>query len=186
VPRGGPRPGSGRKKGSPNRRTREISAAQAEVATVIATEKITPLQHMMNVLNDPNAPPARKDAMAACAAPFLHPKLATTTPHALKGGDAGRGGVLQLTIVSIPRGGQFNRDTGMITYGDDLEAPPPPFRPYEPTPALPTMFDALPPPAADTDPSSLPEPLPEPEDPKITPLAAWRRRSEGEDPTGAA
>mgnify|MGYP001607522094 CR=1 FL=1 len=58
----------GRQKGTPNKTTAE---QQAE----IAASGLTPLEHMMNVLRDPNTPPARRDDMAKAAAPYVHPRL---------------------------------------------------------------------------------------------------------------
>ena len=36
----------------------------------------TPLQHMLSVINDPEAPAARRDKMAIAAAPYCHPRVA--------------------------------------------------------------------------------------------------------------
>jgi hypothetical protein len=35
----------------------------------------TPLQYMLSVMRDPEASPARRDAMAIAAAPYVHSKL---------------------------------------------------------------------------------------------------------------
>jgi hypothetical protein len=59
----------GRTKGVPNKTTR----ARAEAAALAG---ITPLEHMLSVLRDPNAQPARKDEMARAAAPYVHPRIA--------------------------------------------------------------------------------------------------------------
>src|SRR5215469_15897281 len=66
-PKGHPKTG-GRQKGVTNRATRE---RQAEVA---ASGK-TPLGHMLEVLNDPSEPAARRDWAAVQAAPYIHPRL---------------------------------------------------------------------------------------------------------------
>jgi hypothetical protein len=71
MARGGRRLGAGRKIGSLTKRTREI----AERA---AAEGVTPLEHMLAVMRDTNARPERRDDMAKAAAPYVHPKLATT------------------------------------------------------------------------------------------------------------
>ena len=68
MARGGKRKGAGRPQGSLTTRTRHI----AEEA---AAEGLTPLEHMMSVLRDPNAPQARRDDMAKAAAPYVHPRL---------------------------------------------------------------------------------------------------------------
>lgn len=92
--RGGKRSGAGRKKGSANKRTREI-------ADKAAAEGITPLEYMLNVMRSPMPPELQKavddgslneDVVTALmnwhrmryeaakdAAPYLHPRLTATT-----------------------------------------------------------------------------------------------------------
>lgn len=76
--RGGARPGSGRKKGSANKRTREIADRAAE-------EGITPLEYMLELMRapsdheDPKIQAVRETMRfeaAKAAAPYIHPKLA--------------------------------------------------------------------------------------------------------------
>lgn len=69
---GGARQGSGRKKGSANAKTREI-------ADKAAREGLTPLEYMLRVLRDEQQPAERRDWAAEKAAPYIHPKLQTTT-----------------------------------------------------------------------------------------------------------
>ena len=59
----------GRTAGTLNKRT------EAMLEEITATGE-TPLQHMLRVMRDPDAPPARRDAMAVAAAPYIHCKLA--------------------------------------------------------------------------------------------------------------
>lgn len=68
--RGGPRPGSGRKKGKHNIAT-EKARAEAEASGE------TPLAYMLRVMRDPKAKQDRRDGMARAAAPYLHAKLAS-------------------------------------------------------------------------------------------------------------
>jgi hypothetical protein len=68
MTRGGNRPGSGRKKGVPNRRTREMF----EIAS--ATGEL-PLEYMLRVIRNGRASPKRRDDMARAAAPFCHARL---------------------------------------------------------------------------------------------------------------
>jgi hypothetical protein len=42
----------------------------------IASTGETPLEYMLRVMRDPEAPEARRDAMAIAAAPYIHSKLA--------------------------------------------------------------------------------------------------------------
>jgi|WetSurMetagenome_2_1015567.scaffolds.fasta_scaffold641865_1 hypothetical protein len=79
MARGGARPGAGRKKGKPNRKN-ILSNETAIIAKnclppELPENHILPLDHMLRVLNDPNAPPDRKDRMAALAAPFCHARM---------------------------------------------------------------------------------------------------------------
>ena len=83
--KGGKRANAGRKPGQPNKKTQELIQAVRE-------EGIMPLEHMLNVVRAPmptqmkdESPEAfiarckyhiqRQDAMAASAAPYLHPRL---------------------------------------------------------------------------------------------------------------
>lgn len=77
--KGGKRPGAGRKKGVPNKRTAEVQAAVEESG-------ITPLDFMLNIMR--TEPPETEDARvrldyqamrfeaAKAAAPYVHAKLA--------------------------------------------------------------------------------------------------------------
>jgi len=77
-PKGQPKTG-GRKKGTANTKTREI-------ADKAAASGITPLEYMLAVMRDEQADPERRGEMARAAAPYMHPRLQTTT---VKGGDEG-------------------------------------------------------------------------------------------------
>lgn len=67
--KGGARPGAGRKKGEPNKRTAALQAA-------VEASGITPLEYLLQVMrNDLNELPIRLDA-AKSAAPYVHAKLA--------------------------------------------------------------------------------------------------------------
>ena len=58
----------GRQKGTPNKTT-------AELKRDVAKSGLTPLAHMLKVMRDPKAEPARRDEMAKAAAPYCHSKL---------------------------------------------------------------------------------------------------------------
>jgi hypothetical protein len=75
-------PGSGRKPGVRNKRTRELVEACAK-------EGITALEYLLAVMRDTKADPDRRDRAAVAAAPFLHPKLSATTLKA----DQNSGGI---------------------------------------------------------------------------------------------
>lgn len=69
----------GRQRGTPNR------ATAAKVAEVAASG-LTPLDYMLNVMRNENAPNDRRDDMAKAAAPYVHPKLATVEHSGKDGG----------------------------------------------------------------------------------------------------
>lgn len=75
-PAGLPKSG-GRRKGSPNRTTKAKAAK-------IAESGLTPLEYMLNVLRNNDAPPDDRMEAAKSAAPYVHPKLAAMT-HAHSG-----------------------------------------------------------------------------------------------------
>ena len=74
--RGGKRPGAGRPKGS-----KQLIAKQSftRKAMIAAEDGETPLEYMLRVMRDPTADERRRDAMAAAAATYLHPKLSSVT-----------------------------------------------------------------------------------------------------------
>jgi hypothetical protein len=168
MPRGGRRPGAGRPPGAVTQKTRET-------ANAIAASGATPLNYMLAVIADPSAAQRRKDEMAKSAAPFVHPRL-----NALATLDASAPvGRLEVNIVSVPSGCQFNAKTGLIEYPDGTVAEPPAFQPFTPTPDLP----ALPAPAAVDE--RLPVIEPEGEEP-IVRLDCWRDRNRDDDETPGA
>lgn len=65
--RGGKRPGSGRKKGEPNKRT-------AEAVEVAAAKGIMPLEYLLDVMRSSSDDKMRMSA-AIAAAPYVHAKL---------------------------------------------------------------------------------------------------------------
>ena len=70
MPHGGPRPNSGRKKGSANRFNTE-SREKARASGLL------PLDYMLGVMRDERLPKPRRDEMAKAAAPYLHARLAS-------------------------------------------------------------------------------------------------------------
>lgn len=87
--RGGARPGSGRKKGSATKRTREIADRAAE-------EGITPLEYMLQVMRqEPSEELEAREMLQAitlrfeaakAAAPYIHPRLAAVEVTGENGG----------------------------------------------------------------------------------------------------
>ncbi len=72
MPRGGKRPGAGRRHGSRNKATLIAEAREREI--VISGKD--PLDYMLEVMRNPDASWRRRDEMAKAAAPYLHPRLA--------------------------------------------------------------------------------------------------------------
>ena len=69
MPRGGPRPGAGRPKGSKNKKK-----AKRKTRPSKRVKKKLPLEYMLRVMNDDSADEDRRDKMAYWAAPYCHPK----------------------------------------------------------------------------------------------------------------
>lgn len=67
MPRGGPRPGAGRKKGGHNKLTEEAVAK--------ANDGLSPLDYLLDVMRDTEADEARRIDAAKAAAPYCHAKL---------------------------------------------------------------------------------------------------------------
>jgi hypothetical protein len=67
-PKGTPKTG-GRVKGTPNKRTRQLQEA-------IEASGVTPLQYMLRIMRDENAPTAERMHAATAAAPYVHARLA--------------------------------------------------------------------------------------------------------------
>jgi hypothetical protein len=72
MPRGGKRLGAGRPVGTINR----VSLAAKEAANATG---VSPLEYMLSIMRDENAPVERRDDMAKAAASFVHPRLAAST-----------------------------------------------------------------------------------------------------------
>ena len=115
MPRGGPRPGSGRPKGSGKKANTVLIApkpsddAVATVAALIGNGQMTPLEYMLGVINDPAADPARRDRLAMAAAPFCHERMADRV--------IGKKEVAQAKAASAGANSEW---------GDDLMPMPPP------------------------------------------------------------
>ncbi len=73
--KGGARPGAGRKKGSPNKRTAEITKAVEESG-------ITPLEYMLSVMRDEANDQRERLSAAEKAAPYVHAKLSSVELNA--------------------------------------------------------------------------------------------------------
>ena len=67
---GGARPGAGRKKNSPNKKTAAIQKAVEESG-------LTPLDYMLEVMRDVAAEPRDRLSAANMAAPYVHAKLSS-------------------------------------------------------------------------------------------------------------
>ena len=76
--KGGKRPGAGRKKGEPNKRTAEAQKKAEETG-------VTPLEYMLNVMRTSGDPRVALSA-AVAAAPYVHAKLASVEVKGPNGG----------------------------------------------------------------------------------------------------
>jgi hypothetical protein len=48
--------------------------------TALASGRLSPLDYMLAVMNDPDVDPARRDRMAIAAAPYVHVRVADAKP----------------------------------------------------------------------------------------------------------
>ena len=80
MARGGKRPGAGRPKGTGNKVTEAAKRKALE-------DGISPLDYMLSVLRDEGQTDDRRMDAAKAAAPYIHPRLATTEVTG-KDGDA--------------------------------------------------------------------------------------------------
>jgi hypothetical protein len=133
-------------------------------------DTVTPLAHMLSILNNPDAPEGRKDQMAISAAPYMHPKLNLSATSELNGGG---NCVTNIHFLVVPRGCFLSKEqvanpSCLIEYGEPFEPGMPP------TPALTDQSEPAEPEVIEP----LPVIEPEPDDRKVTPLSAWRRRDE--------
>jgi hypothetical protein len=73
VARGGFRQGAGR----PKKPIIPVTTTAAAVRVAARKAGMTPLDYMLDVMNDTAADSARRDRMAIAAAPFVHPRADT-------------------------------------------------------------------------------------------------------------
>jgi hypothetical protein len=82
-----------RPKGAKDKAPRITAAAKQ--ARAASSEGLTPLEYMLTVMRDSEAEPERRDRMASSAAPYIHPRLASTELTG-KGG-----GPVQVNIIKF-------------------------------------------------------------------------------------
>jgi hypothetical protein len=91
MPSGGWRPGAGRPKGATSKNKKAVApkvakttraakkvteaALPPEVKVEAEKNHLTPLEYMLEVINDQFADPKRRDQMASVAAPYVHERL---------------------------------------------------------------------------------------------------------------
>lgn len=115
MARGGARPGAGRKKGivsfKDSLATRIQTEAKAEAIREVVREVRkkgdTPLEYMLSVMRDDTVDNKRRDAMAAAAAPYLHPRLSNATLSVKN-----TGSLREMTTDELIAALQSKRDSG--------------------------------------------------------------------------
>ena len=85
---------AGRKKGTPNKKTVDKRNAEAELLHEVANE--SPRDYMLRIMRSRDADPARRDAMARAAAPYVHAQLQAIAHQVLD--DKGRPIVPQINV----------------------------------------------------------------------------------------
>lgn len=91
--KGGARPGAGRKKGEPNKKTAETRAA-------VEASGMTPLEYMLHVMRDAGEDSPRRLAAAAAAAPYVHAKLSSIELTGANGGPVEA--ITRVELVPLP------------------------------------------------------------------------------------
>lgn len=81
APKGGKRPGAGRKPGSKNRRTVALAEALAEMATG-QNGDLMPKDFFLSIMRDEGLPLKTRMDAGAHAAPYVHAKLSTVDVNA--------------------------------------------------------------------------------------------------------
>lgn len=71
MPRGGPRPGAGRPKGSKNKKAVKSDPKPKSKAK---NKSLMPLDYMLDIMRDEDEPKDRRDKMAYWLLPYLYPK----------------------------------------------------------------------------------------------------------------
>jgi phage terminase small subunit len=132
MPRGGPRPGAGRPKGS-GAKGKKLSAPKTDAkktkpkggkvtalppgpppgAKVFEGEvlpaNMNPLEYMLHVMNNRSAEPDRRDRMAVAAAPYVHGKMGEQGKKAAKDAAAAAvGGGSRFGAAPPPRRNNVN------------------------------------------------------------------------------
>src|SRR5260370_38729663 len=104
----GSKPGErrgGRKKGTPNKAT---VAKAAALKAASADPKITPLQFLLGVMRDPQAPTDLRIRVARAAAPLVHGKPGIASPRVGKAGAIGETDGFTIDIEEARRCGTLN------------------------------------------------------------------------------
>jgi|HubBroStandDraft_6_1064221.scaffolds.fasta_scaffold766375_2 hypothetical protein len=104
MPRGGKRPGSGRKLGSVTKRTREIADGALAAG-------LSPLQFLLSVMRDETQPAQRRDWAAAIALPFTSARLAMI---GMAPGGAASMMISTVVVNAVESGRFFDGDTVTI------------------------------------------------------------------------
>jgi len=79
MSRGGQRLGAGRKKrqsGAPETASEKSNQKSNGNQTAPKSKRLSPLDYMLDVMNDPGADDGRRDRMAIAAAPYVHARAA--------------------------------------------------------------------------------------------------------------
>ena len=103
MSRGGSRPNAGRKS-----KSRELMIERSR--NVAAKASITPLEYLLQIVQDTAAPDNRRFAAAVAAAPYVHPRLAAVA-HS---GNQDKPIVTYQIITGVPRPGDESPDNREI------------------------------------------------------------------------
>ncbi len=97
MARGGKRPGAGRKPGAATKKTREI-------ADKAASQGITPIEYLLQVMRDGTLERADRVEAAKAAAPYVHPRLNAVDHQSSDGSMSERPTVIKLVAPNLDDG----------------------------------------------------------------------------------
>jgi hypothetical protein len=77
---------------------------ERQAAAAAAKNGPTPLQYMIQTMNDPSVDQHRRDRMALEAAPYMHPKLTAIAVGPSDGSPSSNLTVTTINVISVPSG----------------------------------------------------------------------------------
>ena len=182
MPRGGRRLGAGRKPGKATKTSRDVAA---KIAPKLAINGNTPLEFLLNVMQDEKADAALRLEAARCSAPYIHGRAAPLEPihKGFFGGSGDGGGDINLVqVLAVPRGARVDVKTGVVTLDGEIAQ----LKPVEPHSGTPALSDQTAQQPAPIEPPPERLEVIEVDTANVTRLDFQRRRDDDDSGSGAA